>query len=118
MVLVVRARFLASQSVKVQGLLKGQLQASQLLATEPELAWRIAAAELTALGQRTSAPQFAREAARLRFSCGLSETSVLAQAQHAASARAIKPVSSSLASMYELEPVDLLLRAAGLSPAS
>jgi ABC-type nitrate/sulfonate/bicarbonate transport system substrate-binding protein len=114
-VLVVTAKFLAAQSVKVQGLLKGQLQASQLLETDPVAAWRMAAAELTALGQRTSAPQFAREAGKLRFSSDLAEASVQAQAQHAAAARTLKPVSS-LASMYELEPVDQLLRAAGQAP--
>ena len=114
-VLVVTTKFLAAGAVKVQGLLKGQLQASQLLQADPVVAWRLAAGELTALGQRTSAPQFAREAARLRFSCDPGEPSVLAQAQHAAAARTLKPVSS-LASMYELEPVDLLLRAAGMAP--
>ena len=115
-VLVVTARFLAGESVTVQDLLKAQLQASQLLETEPVVAWRMAAAELTALGQRTSAPQFAREAGNLRFSSDLAETAVRAQARHAAAAQTVKPVSS-LASMYELEPVDLLLRG-GLNPAA
>jgi ABC-type nitrate/sulfonate/bicarbonate transport system substrate-binding protein len=114
-VLVVTAKFIATESGKVYGLLKGQVQASQLLELDPLSAWRMAAAELTALGQRTSAPQFAREAATFRFSCDPVETSILAQARQAAAARTLKPVSS-LASMYDLAPVDQLLRAAGFAP--
>jgi ABC-type nitrate/sulfonate/bicarbonate transport system substrate-binding protein len=116
-VLVVSAKFLAAQSGKVQGLLKGQVQASQMLQTDPESAWRLAVAELTALGQPVSAPQFAREAASFRFSCDPVEMSILVQARRAAAAGTLKPVSS-LASMYDLAPVDLLLRAAGFAPAS
>jgi ABC-type nitrate/sulfonate/bicarbonate transport system substrate-binding protein len=114
-VLVVTTRFLAAQSSKVQGLLKGQVQASQLLQLDPMSAWRMAAAELSALGQRTSVPQFAREAGKFRFGCDPLETSVLAQARQAAKAGTLKPVAS-LVGLFALAPVDQLLRAAGFAP--
>ncbi len=114
-VLAVTARFLATQPGRVQGLLKGQVQASQLLQLDPIRAWRMAAAELTALGQRTSVPQFARQAGRFRFSCDVLESSVLAQARQAAKAGTLGPVGS-LAGLYDLAPVDQLLRAAGFAP--
>jgi hypothetical protein len=113
-VLVVTARFLTGPAGRIQGLLKGQVQASQLLQLDPMSGWRLAAAQLTALGQRTNVPQFAREAGMYRFSCDPLEASLLAQARHAASAGTIRPVSS-LAGLYDLGPVDQLLRAAGLA---
>jgi ABC-type nitrate/sulfonate/bicarbonate transport system substrate-binding protein len=116
-ILVVSAKFAASQSAKVLGLLKGQVEASRLLQLEPVVAWRMAAMELTALGRRTSAPLFAREAAAVRFSCDPVQTSILLQARQAAAARTLKPLDS-LTAMYDLEPVDQLLRAAGFAPVS
>jgi ABC-type nitrate/sulfonate/bicarbonate transport system substrate-binding protein len=114
-VLVVTARFLTAQPGKIQGLLKGQIQASQVLELQPMAGWRLASAELTALGQRTSPPQFAREAANYRYSCDPLEASVLAQARLAATAGSLKAVTS-LASLYDLAPVNQLLRAAGFAP--
>jgi ABC-type nitrate/sulfonate/bicarbonate transport system substrate-binding protein len=113
--LVVTGKFLRSQSARVQGLLKGQVQASQLLQLNPLSAWRMAAAELTALGQRTSVPQFAREAGTFTFSCDPFQASVLAQATTAAKAGTLRPVSS-LRLMFYLAPVDQLLQAAGFAP--
>ena len=117
LVLAVSARFLALHTSWMQGLLKGQVQAMRLLDADPRSGRQMAAAELTALGQRTSPPQFARASAGLAFSCDPLPASVLAQARRAALAGTLGKVTS-LAAMYDLVPVDELLIAAGMRPVS
>ena len=116
-VLVVTAHFLLVHPLWVQALLKGQIQAMHLLAADPVSGHRMAAAELTALGQRTTSAQFAQSSAGLLFTCDPLPASVLNQAQKAAAAGTFRPVTS-LAAMYDLVPVDELLRAAGFKPVS
>jgi hypothetical protein len=113
--LVVTTWLLAKHPLWVQGLLKGQVQAMLLLTMDPLSARRLAAAELTALGQRTSAQQFARQSVGVTFTCDPLPASVLAQARQAASAHDLQPVRS-LARMYDLVPVNELLKSAGLDP--
>ena len=111
-VLVVTSRFLATRPKQVQGLLKGQVQTEQLLITEPGPARRLVVAELMSLGVHQSAQRFARLWADLRFSCDPLQASVLAQARYAAASGTLKAVSS-LSGVYDLGPVNKLLRAAG-----
>jgi ABC-type nitrate/sulfonate/bicarbonate transport system substrate-binding protein len=115
--LAVAARFLASHPLWVQGLLKGHVLAMQLLDSDPMSGWRMAAQELTALGQRVSSRQFARESARISFNCDPLTGSVLAQARRAAETGLLKSVSS-LTGMYDLGPVNQLLKSAGFRPIS
>lgn len=113
-VLIVSAKFLAAHSIEVQGLLKGEVQAVQLLISNPLSAWRLAAAELTQLGRKVSAPGFARLQAGLRFNCDPMTASIEAQTRAAVSAGQLKAVES-LNGLYDLGPVDQLLRSAGLA---
>lgn len=115
--LVVTAHFLLVHPLWVQALLKGQVQAMHLLAADPVSGHRMAAAELTALGQRTTSAQFDQASADLAFTCDPLSASVLNQAQKAAAAGTFQPVTS-LTAMYDLVPVDELLRAAGFKPVS
>jgi hypothetical protein len=110
--LVVATRFLTFHSFGVQGLLKGQVQAMQLLNTDPISARRMAAAELTKLGDRMSPTQFAHASSGSAFNCDPLQSSVFAQAQQAAKAGRLKAVTS-LTAMYDLVPVDQLLKSAG-----
>lgn len=112
--LVVTAHFLSSRPYMVQGLLKGQVQAMEMLATRPTAASRMAVAELASLGVNEKARQFARRTAPYRFSCDPAETSVLAQARQAAAVGRLSSVAS-LAAFYDLTILNKLLSAAGLA---
>jgi ABC-type nitrate/sulfonate/bicarbonate transport system substrate-binding protein len=112
--LVVTSKFLAAEPGRVQGLLKGQVQAAQLLLTNPISARQLAVTKLASLGVHQTVQGFAALSAGLRFGCDPLESSVRAQAQQAASTGALKPVSS-LSGLYDLVPVNKLLRAAGFA---
>lgn len=116
-VLAVSSTFLADHLLSVQGLLKGQIQAMQLLATDPVSGQQLAAAGLTALGHPMGAAEFARASAAMTFTCDPLTSSVLAQARLAVRAGTLTAVGS-LDSMYDLVPVDELLTSAGLHPVS
>jgi hypothetical protein len=117
LVLAVSERLLLGHPLWVQGLLKGQIQAFRLLTSDPASGRRLAAAELSDLGRKTSSQQFARAVTAVTFTCDPLTTSVLGQARHAAAARTLRAVGS-LTAMYDLVPVDVLLRSAGLTPVS
>jgi hypothetical protein len=117
LVLAVASRFLAEHPLLVRGLLKGQIQAMELLDTDPLSARRMTASELAALGKPEGAGRFARASAGITFSCDPLQHSVFAQAQQAAKAGMLKAVTS-LDAMYNLGPVDELLISAGLRPVS
>jgi hypothetical protein len=114
-VLAMSSKFLAEHPLSVQGLLKGQIQAMQLLATDPESGQQLGAAGMTALGYPMGASEFARVSAGVTFTCDPLPSSVLAQARLAVKAGTLTTVGS-LAAMYDLVPVDELLTSAGLPP--
>lgn len=116
-VLAVATSFLVEHPLWVQGLLKGQIQAMRLLTADPVSGRRLAAAGLRALGDRVSAAQFGRASVGITFTCDPVPVSVLAQARLAAKTGTLA-APGSLQAMYDLVPVDELLKSAGLRPAS
>jgi hypothetical protein len=116
-VLAVSSTFMAEHPLSVQGLLKGQIQAMQLLAADPASGWQLAAAGMTALGHPIGATEFAHASAGITFTCDPLTSSVLAQARMAVKAGTLTNFGS-LDAMYDLVPVDELLTSAGLRPVS
>ena len=113
-VLTVTDGLLAAHRAWVTGLLKGQVQAMRMLVTDPAAARPVALRVLTA-GRRASRLRVRRSLARARFTCDPLVESVLRQAREAAAIGTIERVGS-LTAMYDLAPVDRLLRAAGFRP--
>lgn len=113
-VLVVTTHLLRTQSAVVAAIVKGQIQAEQVLGTEPARALPAIGAELAALGvRRVSLRALARSMTGITYSNDPLVSSVRAQVSRAASAGLIKPPPSSLAGLYDLGPLNELLRAAG-----
>jgi ABC-type nitrate/sulfonate/bicarbonate transport system substrate-binding protein len=112
-VLVVTARFLSAHPAMVTALLKGQVQGTDLLTTDKTAAQSAAATELTNLfGRSPPARLLAAEFAQLAYTDDPLATTMLTEARHAAAAGQLKPVSS-LAGLFDLGPLNKLLRAAG-----
>jgi len=113
-VLVVTTTLLRTRPAVVAAIVKGQIQAEQVLGTEPATALPAIGAELAALGVRlVSLRALARSMTRITYSNDPRASSVLAQVSRAASAGLLKPRPSSLAGLYDLGPLNELLRAAG-----
>ena len=112
-VLVVTRRFMARDPGAVIGLLRGQIQADDFIATRRVSAQAIVGQELTArLGSRLPQAVLASSFAQLSYTADPDAASILAEARHAAAAGLIKPVRS-LAGLFALGPLNRLLRAAG-----
>jgi hypothetical protein len=116
-VLAVSSTLLMQHPSWAQGLLKGQIQAMQLLATDPLSGQQLAAADMTALGRPMTATEFASASADITFTCDPLTSSVLAQARLAVKDGTLTTVGS-LDAMYDLVPVDELLTSAGLGAVS
>jgi NitT/TauT family transport system substrate-binding protein len=98
----------------VGALLKGDIQAERLLATNPVQARSIIEAELAALGvKKVKDNSLSRAMARTEYTNDPLELSVLSQASRAEAAHLIKRLPASLAGLYDLGPLNQLLRAAG-----
>src|SRR5450755_4187013 len=116
-VLVVTQRFLAGRPALAGALLKGQIQASQLLNTDPGRGQAAVGTELTAqLGRGLPARLLASSFAQVTYTNDPLASSVLAEARHARTAGLPRPLSSSLAGLYSLGLLNMLLRSAGESP--
>jgi ABC-type nitrate/sulfonate/bicarbonate transport system substrate-binding protein len=116
-VLVVTSKFLASEPAAVNGLLEGQVQANQLLSTNQTSAKASLSAELATLNHPVKASQLAHSLATFTFGNNPLAASVAAQAMKAAAAGTLKPVKD-LSSIYDLAPLNNVLRADGLQPVS
>jgi ABC-type nitrate/sulfonate/bicarbonate transport system substrate-binding protein len=116
-VLVVTRRFLSADPVAVTGLLKAQVQSGDLIDTRRVQAVVAARTQLAALGHRVMARVLARSLARVSFTDDPLAVSVLAQARHAAASGQLRPVTS-LSGLFDVAPLNLLLRAAGQRPVS
>jgi NitT/TauT family transport system substrate-binding protein len=115
-VLVVTSRYLAAHPLAVTGLLRAQIQAENQLITTPGNAQAAVNTELAATqGARLPAPVLAQSFAQPTFTEDPQAGSILAEAQHAATAGLLKPVQD-LTSLYDLGMLDKLLRAAGQRP--
>lgn len=112
-VLVVTRSFLSAQPALVTALLKGQVQGTDLLTTDKVAAQAAATAELTDLfGHSRTARQITTGFAQLTYTDDPLATAMLAEARHAAAAGQLKSVAS-LAGLFDLDPLNRLLRAVG-----
>jgi NitT/TauT family transport system substrate-binding protein len=116
-VLVITKRYLTANPLAVTALLKGQAQADNFLTGSPVSARAATAQRLTAMGNSLPAGVLARSLAQLTFTSNPLPGTLLTEAQHAAAAGLIKRVSN-LASIYDLAPLNQVLKAAGQPPVS
>jgi NitT/TauT family transport system substrate-binding protein len=114
-VLAVTQRFLAANPAAVTGLLKGHVQASEFLTANRASAQAAVAQRLTALGNSLPPGVIAQSFAQLTFTSDPLPGPTLAEAQHAIAARMLKPLTD-LARVYDLGPLNKVLKAAGQQP--
>jgi NitT/TauT family transport system substrate-binding protein len=116
-VLVATTGFLARHAAAVQLLLRGHIQAEQLAVTNRTAAQAAAGRQLATAGAKVPGPVLARGFAQMQFGADPLAASILAEAQHAVAAGLLDPVQS-LAAMYDLGPLNILLKASGLRQVS
>jgi NitT/TauT family transport system substrate-binding protein len=114
-VLAVTQRFLSASPLAVSALLKGQLQAEQFIAHDPISAKAALGQRLTAMANGLPTGILTQSFAQLTFTENPLPTSLLSEAQHAAAAGMLRPVSN-LDGIYDLGPLNQLLKAAGQQP--
>ena len=117
-VLVVTQRYLSAHPAAVTGLLKGHIQAENLITTAPESAAQAVNQQLaTRQGSRLPAAVLAQSFGQITFTEDPLAASILAETSHAAAAGLLQPVHV-LDGMYQLTMLNKLLRAAGQRPVS
>jgi NitT/TauT family transport system substrate-binding protein len=110
--LVVTQSFLQAHPAIVSDLLKGQIQANDYIAQDPSAAQAAANTELTALtGKGIKSSILPAAFKEITFTNDPDASSLSADAQEAASIGLLKPVS--LSGIYDLGPLNQLLKAAG-----
>jgi NitT/TauT family transport system substrate-binding protein len=115
-VLVVTVKFLSAHPAMVTALLKAHVQASDLLTTDKTAAQAAAATELTDLfGHSVPPPLLAASLAQLTYTNDPLAATMLAEARHAA-AGGLLTTPRSLTGLFDLGPLNKLLRAAGQLP--
>jgi hypothetical protein len=112
-VLVVTTRLLAAHPNWVNALLRAQIRAGLLLDTDPVSGQHAAATELAALAGRPAAAQAAAQFPLARFTDNPQAQSVLTQAEQAGT---MHSPANALVGLYDLAPLNQLLRASGLEP--
>jgi NitT/TauT family transport system substrate-binding protein len=112
-VLLVSTKLLTAKDDEVQGLLKGQVEAAELLNTNRTSAQAAIGAELAELGHTTSPTQLASLFVGITFTNDPMAASVASQAQQAVAAGRLRPVTR-LSGIYDVGPLNRLLRSAGL----
>ena len=116
--LVVTAKFLATHPFAVTGLLKGQIDANNYIHASQAAAEAAANAELTALvGKGLKPSVLAAAFQQITFTNDPIASSLSADAQHAVSVGLLKPVSD-LPGIYDLSPLNALLKADGQAQVS
>lgn len=116
--LVVSGSLLSGRPAAVTGLLKGEILANNLIATSRPAAQAAAGSYLTAAeGQKISFRVLGLSFGQVTATDDPMAGSVLAEARQAARTGALKPVRS-LSGLFDLGPVDRLLKAAGLPAAT
>jgi hypothetical protein len=107
--LVFTQKFLAGQPTLATAVLKGDILASQILATDPARGRSAIAAELAALlGRRVPVKKLAVSFRQVSYTNDPLASSVLAEARHAVAAGLLRPLPQSLAGLYYLGPLVLL----------
>ncbi len=116
--LVVTQKFLAAHPTAVQGLLKGQIQANDYIHADPSGAQAAANAELTRLlGKGLDPSVLAASFKQITFTDDPIASSLTADAQHAVSLGLLSTVRN-LPALYDLRPLNALLKAAGKAQVS
>jgi NitT/TauT family transport system substrate-binding protein len=111
--LVVTQSFLRAHPSAVNGLLKGQVQANAYINANGSAAASVANAELTKLlGKGLKANVLAESLKYITFTDDPIASSLLTDAQHAVAVGLLTPVKN-LPSIYDLGPLNKLLKAAG-----
>jgi NitT/TauT family transport system substrate-binding protein len=111
--LVVTQPFLKAHPSVVSGLLKGQIQANDYINADGAAAAQAANTELTTLlGKGLKLAVLTQSVTYLTFTDDPIASSLTADAQHAVSIGLLRPVSN-LRGIYDLGPLDALLKAAG-----
>ena len=115
--LVVSQSFLKAHPSVVTGLLKAQVQANSYINADPSAAAQAANAELTTLlGKGLSSSVLTESLKYITFTNNPVALSLATDAQHAAAVGLLKPVS--LAGIYDLGPLNAVLKADGQPPVS
>ena len=111
--LVVSQAFLKAHPSAVNGLLKGQIQANDYINSSGSAAASVANAELTKLLGKGLKPNVLSESLKyITFTDNPIASSLLTDAQHAAAVGLLTPVKN-LPGIYDLGPLNKLLKAAG-----
>jgi NitT/TauT family transport system substrate-binding protein len=111
--LVVTQKFLAAHPAAVNGLLKGQIQANDYIHSDLAAAEAAANAELTSvLGKGLKPSVLTAAFQQITFTDNPVASSLSTDAQHAVAVGLLKPVSS-LSALWDLSPLNALLKAAG-----
>ncbi len=111
--LVVTSKFLAAHPSAVSGLLKGQIDANNYIHSDQAAAEAAANAELTSLlGKGLKSSVLAAAFQQITFTNNPISSSLISDAQHAVSVGLLKPVSN-LPGLYDLTPLNALLKADG-----
>jgi NitT/TauT family transport system substrate-binding protein len=112
--LVVTQSFLAAHPSVVNGLLKGQIQANDFINNNKAAAEQAANTELAAVnsGKNLKPSVISAAFAQITFTVDPISSSLATDAQHAVAVGLLKPVSN-LAGLYDLGPLNTLLKAAG-----
>jgi NitT/TauT family transport system substrate-binding protein len=111
--LVVTSKFLAAHPSAVSGLLKGQIEANSYIHSYQTAAEAAANAELaTLLGKGLSPSVLAASFQQISFTDNPVASSLAADAQHAVDVGLLEPVKD-IAGLYDLGPLDTLLKADG-----
>ena len=111
--LVATQAFIAAHPTVISGLLKGQIQANQLISSDKSAARTAANAELASLTGKSLKPSVvAASFAQVTFTNDPIASSLVADAQHAVSVGLLRPVSN-LTAIYDLGPLNALLKADG-----
>jgi NitT/TauT family transport system substrate-binding protein len=111
--LVVTQSFLAAHPSAVSGLLKGQIEANQLIGSNKPAAEAAANEELAAVsGKSLKSSALAASFAQITFTNDPIASSLITDAQHAVSLGLLKPVTN-LSGIFDLSPLNKLLAAAG-----
>jgi NitT/TauT family transport system substrate-binding protein len=117
--LVATQSFLAAHPSVISGLLKGQIQANDFINHDKAAAEQAANTELAAVnsGKNLKASVIAGAFAQITFTNDPIASSLATDAQHAVSLGLLQPVSN-LSGIYDLGPLNKLLKAAGEPPVS
>ena len=111
--LVATQAFISAHPTVISGLLKGQVEANQYIASSKSAAESAANAELASLSGKSLKPAILSASfAQVSFTNDPIASSLITDAQHAVSVGLLKPVQN-LSAIYDLGPLNKLLTAAG-----